>query len=56
MKKNRSGGLSLTLVGGFVLAALIISFWFLSAQSNQEKSIVVLQPGNASIVALFKKF
>ena len=54
MKKNRSGGLSLTLVGGFVLAALIISFWFLSAQSDQDKSIVVLQPSNASIVALGK--
>ena len=55
MKKNRLGSLSLTLFGGFVLAALILSFWFLFAQSEQEKLIVVLQPDNASVVALGNK-
>ena len=48
--KNSSGLLSLTLVGKFVLAELIPSFWFLSTQSDQEKSIFVLQPDNEEYI------
>jgi mono/diheme cytochrome c family protein len=47
--------LKLTLIGGFILAVLGPGFFFLSTQSDQAKSIIVLEPDNPSVVVLGEK-
>lgn len=47
--------LKLTLIGGFILAVLGPGFFSLSTQSDQAKSIIVLESDNPSVVVLGEK-
>ena len=51
MNQNKLRTLSLIFVSGFVSSTFIFSFWYFSAQSDQEKSFVELQPDNAAFDA-----